>query len=67
MEIRDKDIVNWPYKLRGNKEHGDRKKYCHFYYNLGHDTEDCRTLKDEVETLILRGYLNKYKRENCVK
>ena len=38
----------------------DRKKYCHFHQDHGHDTEDFIQLKDEIETLIRCKYLKKF-------
>lgn len=63
MEIWDKNIVNWPSKLRGNLDLRDRKKYYCFYHDHGFDTKECETLKDEIEMLIKRDYLSKYKKE----
>lgn len=37
--------------------------YYHFHWDHSHDTEDCKTLKDEMKMLIRRGYLSKYKRD----
>ena len=39
------------------------EKYCRFHRDHGHDSEQCIQLKDEIEVLIRRGYLKKYKRE----
>lgn len=63
IEIRDRNIVNWPGKLREKLDLRDKKNYCHFHRDHGHDTEKCIMLKDEIETLIRRGYLSKCKRE----
>lgn len=41
MEIQDKDFVNQPGKQSGNLEHRDRRKYCRFQRDHGHDTENC--------------------------
>lgn len=63
MEIHSKAIVNWLGKLRRNPKHKDKRKYYCFYHDHGHDTEDCQTLKDEIEYLIRRGYLNKCRKK----
>ncbi|XP_074375206.1 uncharacterized protein LOC141716962 [Apium graveolens] len=34
----------------------DKKKYCDYYESTGHDTHECRHLKDEIEELIKVGY-----------
>ncbi|XP_014506292.1 uncharacterized protein LOC106766044 [Vigna radiata var. radiata] len=46
-------------KLRSPKN-GDKGKYCQYHQNLGHTTEECVTLKDEIEALIHAGHLRKY-------
>lgn len=61
IEIQDRNIINWLSKLRGNPNLRDRKKYCYFYRDYGHDTKECKTLKDEIKALIEGGYLSKYK------
>ena len=35
----------------------DKFKYCKFYRDYSHDTNDCVTLKDESESLTIRGKL----------
>ncbi|XP_074342922.1 uncharacterized protein LOC141680651 [Apium graveolens] len=34
-----------------------KKKYCEFHESSGHNTHECRKLKDEIEALIKEGYL----------
>lgn len=63
MEIHEKNIVHQLGKLRGNPNLSDRKKYYHFHRDYDYDTEECRMLKEKIETLIRKDYLNKYKRE----
>ena len=36
-------------------------KYCKFHKDYGHDTNDCITLKDEIESLIRKGRLSRYR------
>ncbi|XP_077226391.1 uncharacterized protein LOC143859619 [Tasmannia lanceolata] len=47
---------------KGNKR--DKSKYCRFHGDHGHDTDECRHLKEEIELLINRGYLRKYVKED---
>ncbi|XP_074342319.1 uncharacterized protein LOC141679835 [Apium graveolens] len=55
MEIeKDKDF-KWPKPLRRDPEKRDKNQYCRFHKDVGHDTDDCRKLKDEIEYLIRRG------------
>ncbi|XP_077242619.1 uncharacterized protein LOC143883152 [Tasmannia lanceolata] len=43
---------------KGSKR--DKSKYCQFHKDHGHDTSECRHLKEEIELLIKREYLQKY-------
>lgn len=38
----------------------NKRKYFQFHHDHGYDTEKYIQLKDEVEALILWGYLGKY-------
>ncbi|KAL5549136.1 hypothetical protein UlMin_004367 [Ulmus minor] len=42
----------------------DNTKYCRYHRDIGHITEECRVLKDEIERLIQRGQLRNYVRGN---
>ncbi|XP_056695055.1 uncharacterized protein [Spinacia oleracea] len=57
-----KDDEKWklPDKLRSNPRHRNKNKWCEFHDDFGHTTEECNSLKDNIEDLIRRGYLKSY-------
>ncbi|XP_074351631.1 uncharacterized protein LOC141690756 [Apium graveolens] len=60
MEIeKDKDF-KWPKPLRGDPEKRDKSRYRRFHKDVGHDTDDYRQLKDEIEYLIRRGKFERF-------
>ncbi|XP_071920768.1 uncharacterized protein [Coffea arabica] len=52
-----------PRPLGGDKAQRDQGLYCAYHRDVGHDTEDCRHLKREIEKLIRRGHLGQFVRD----
>ncbi|MQM05904.1 hypothetical protein Taro_038723, partial [Colocasia esculenta] len=63
-EIRNEAFVRWPQRMRSDPRKRDQNKYCRFHRDHGHDTSECRQLKDEIEDLIKCGYLGRFVRRN---
>ena len=45
MQIKDDPSLKWPEKIKGDPNKHNKNKYCHFYRDHGHDTDDCYDLK----------------------
>ena len=60
MEIEGEEYLRRPPPLKAKGL--DHRKYCRFHRSHGHDTEQCIHLKDEIENLIRRGYLGKFRK-----
>ena len=50
-------VFKQPDPLRGDCSKRNQNKYCRFHKDIGHTTEECITLKNEIKKLIHRGYL----------
>ena len=48
--------------LKNQRAKRDPSKFCRFHNDTGHNTDDCRHLKDEIETLIRSRPLAQYAR-----
>ena len=59
-QIKDEHYLKWPRQLHSSPHVCDKKKYCRFHKDHGHNTEDCQDLKEQIEELIQRGKLQKY-------
>ena len=46
--------------MRTDQTKIDNTRYCEFHRDHGHRTDDCIQLREEIEYLIRRGYLNRY-------
>ncbi|GAV69103.1 hypothetical protein CFOL_v3_12604, partial [Cephalotus follicularis] len=55
-----KSLFQWPEKMRAPAENRSMEKYCRYHRDHGHDTEECRKLKNQIEDLIRKGHLRKY-------
>ena len=63
MQIKDKKVLTYPGKLKGDPNRRSRDKYFRFHRDHGHDTADCYDLKQQIEALIKKGKLQKLVRK----
>ncbi|XP_043699510.1 uncharacterized protein LOC122650226 [Telopea speciosissima] len=60
MEVYDRGLLQCPRTMFARPEDKNKKKYCKFHKNVGHNTEDYRQLKREIEDVIQKGHLRRY-------
>ncbi|XP_059658756.1 uncharacterized protein LOC132305090 [Cornus florida] len=53
----NKDKFRPPLPIRQPLEQRDKSKHCAFHFDFGHQTNECRNLRRQVEMLITRGEL----------
>ncbi|RWV98064.1 hypothetical protein GW17_00039117 [Ensete ventricosum] len=63
LQIREKGLLKTPNLMRTRVEERDRRRYCRFHHDYGHNTEECYDLKNRIEDLICRGHLDRYIRK----
>ena len=51
-QINDEHYLKWPRPLHSSPNICNKNKYCRFHKDHGHNTKDCRDLKEQVEELI---------------
>ncbi|GJS95539.1 hypothetical protein Tco_0802507 [Tanacetum coccineum] len=47
-----------PPRMFGSRRSRDMSKYCHFHEDHGHDTNDCRQLRNQIEEAVKSGQLS---------
>ncbi|RWW75172.1 hypothetical protein BHE74_00016828 [Ensete ventricosum] len=65
LQIREKELLKTPNPMRSRAEDRDRRRYCHFYHDYGHDTAECYDLKNQIEDLIHHGHLDRHIMKLC--
>ncbi|GAA0164354.1 hypothetical protein LIER_20012 [Lithospermum erythrorhizon] len=58
--MEDKNLLPKPHPMRGPSGNRDKNHYCAYHREHRHDTNECRTLKAEIEKLIKWGYLKEF-------
>lgn len=53
-------ILKAPHKMTSSPEWQSQTKYCQFYRDNWHDTEQCIELLKEIEQAIWQGYLKEF-------
>ncbi|XP_043717607.1 uncharacterized protein LOC122665521 [Telopea speciosissima] len=64
MEVYNRGLLQWPRPMFSRPEDRNNNKFCKFHKDVGHDTEDCRQLKREIEDVIQKGHLRRYIKED---
>ncbi|GAV58927.1 hypothetical protein CFOL_v3_02460 [Cephalotus follicularis] len=57
---KERVTIQWAAPLRSPADKRDSNKYCRYHRDYGHDTEECRHLKNHIEDLIRKGHIRKY-------
>ena len=50
--------------MKQDRAKRDPNKFCRYHNDIGHHTNNCYALKDEVERLIREGWLQQYTRQD---
>ena len=58
--VTNKNLYRQPDAMKGDKSQGDIKKNCVLHKDIGHNTERCMTLGDEIERLIRVGHFKEF-------
>ncbi|CAA0832656.1 Unknown protein, partial [Striga hermonthica] len=64
LEVMEKEIhenvVRWPRTRKDGPVKPKRDLYCRFHKDYGHNTDECRHLKNEIDRLIKVGHLKEF-------
>ncbi|GAA0171492.1 hypothetical protein LIER_41167 [Lithospermum erythrorhizon] len=59
-QMTNKNLLPRPPCMRGQAVNRDKSRYCKYHREHGHDNDECRMLKVEIDRLIKRGYLKEF-------
>ncbi|XP_024027647.1 uncharacterized protein LOC112093446 [Morus notabilis] len=57
------NLLHRPEPMKPDPSRRNQKKYCRFHGDVGHHTNDCADLKDEIKRVIREGRLQEFKAE----
>ena len=60
MVVEQTGVFKRPDPLRGDRSKRNQNKYCRYHKDIGYTTEECITLKDEIEKLVHHVYPQDY-------
>ncbi|RWW56265.1 hypothetical protein BHE74_00037041 [Ensete ventricosum] len=63
FQFREKGILKVPNPMKSHSERRNKRRYCHFHKEYGHDTEECHDPQYQIEDLIWSGHLRRYVRD----
>ena len=62
-KIKTQPFFKWPQPMRSDPSSWDESKFCPYHKQNGHRTEDCKTFKAHLETLVKDGHLRDHVKE----
>ncbi|RRT36884.1 hypothetical protein B296_00039962 [Ensete ventricosum] len=63
FQIRKKGLLKAPNPMKTHSERRNKRRYCCFHKEYGHDTEECRNLQNQIGDLIRDMHLGRYVRD----
>ncbi|XP_024026719.1 uncharacterized protein LOC112093118 [Morus notabilis] len=57
------NLLRRPEPMKSDPSRRNQKKFCRFHGDVGHHTNDCADLKDEIERVIREGRLQEFRAE----
>ncbi|RRT79818.1 hypothetical protein B296_00000510 [Ensete ventricosum] len=63
LQIQDKGLLRTLNPIRAKIGGRDKRRYCRFHRDYGHDTEECNDLRNQIEDLIRQGHLHWFIRD----
>ncbi|XP_024033009.1 uncharacterized protein LOC112095378 [Morus notabilis] len=57
------NLLRRPEPMKSDPSQRNQKKFCRFHGDVGHQTNDCADLKDEIERVIREGRLQEFRAE----
>jgi hypothetical protein len=60
MAIKGDPTFRWPQKMRTDLYKWDQNKFCEYHADHGHSTEDCMSLRREIENFVRNGKLVRF-------
>ena len=59
-KIKNEPYFKWPNRMGGDLSRRNQSLYFHYHQDRGHITEDCRTLRDQLNQLARARKLNRF-------
>ncbi|XP_022889122.1 uncharacterized protein LOC111404563 [Olea europaea var. sylvestris] len=60
MKISEKEAFRKPMIQKNEQARHPQGRYCRYHRMVDHDTDNCRELKEEIESLTRRGWLQEF-------
>ena len=60
LAIRDKGLLRKPDPMKAPADGRNRYKYCNFHEDVGHNTSECYSLRNQIEGLVRGGLLAEF-------